>query len=195
MGGECVGMPIQCEPLTTCPGLEIACIAGTCPVVNCACSDVGDCPRQKCHEVVACVDFTCTYATTTDPCDDGNPCTINARCGDGACHGPRVDFASAADAIRQVAAGEACPAETLTASISKRLTEAANKIDAAGRKPKRMGKLLLAAEQKLLKALGVTSKICQPTRKRKKHAISCACATALGEAIRTEQRHTECLGQ
>lgn len=76
-GGACVD--VSCQGLTCPSGLR--CTQGAC--VSCAlretaCTDGLD---DDCDGDVDCADSDCA----TQPCDDGDPCTVNERCTSGAC--------------------------------------------------------------------------------------------------------------
>ena len=71
-----------CEDGDACTTGE-TCTAGTCkggsPVV---CDDTNLCTADHCDPTVG-----CQYEYTAEACDDGNPCTTNDACKDGACTG------------------------------------------------------------------------------------------------------------
>ena len=51
------------------------------------CVTVLDCPDLLPCSTVACINDTCVYTPTTNPCDDGDLCTVNDTCTNGICIG------------------------------------------------------------------------------------------------------------
>ena len=71
-----------CEDNDPCTTAD-TCAEGTCsggpPTV---CNDNNECTNDSCHQVNG-----CTYTPNANPCDDGNPCTLDDDCKEGWCLG------------------------------------------------------------------------------------------------------------
>ncbi len=63
------------------------CINGYCGGTGLNCFDENVCTDDTCNVET----MTCEYPNNTHPCDDGNACTQNDRCGGGACSGAALD--------------------------------------------------------------------------------------------------------
>ena len=110
--GACLGQPIDPDDQNLCtddrcdPALGIqrlynalpcndgsvctlgdACSEGACTPgeTTLVCGDDNVCTDNRCDPIEGCV-----QENNQDPCDDGTVCTIDDRCGDGACRGDRV---------------------------------------------------------------------------------------------------------
>jgi lysophospholipase L1-like esterase len=55
------------------------------------CTHSGDCFDGDVCTDDACVDYACVHTYNTDPCNDGDPCTMDDVCSDGTCGGVPLD--------------------------------------------------------------------------------------------------------
>ncbi len=95
-GGTCAGTQTDCDDGNPCT--DDVCQFGICsrlPNGNPACDDDPPCPGgcdddNECT-VDSCENATCTQTPRTGSCDDGDACTENDTCSNGACVGTAVD--------------------------------------------------------------------------------------------------------
>jgi hypothetical protein len=109
IGGECIGNdPIDCNDGELCTDDICDIVTGECAYANneAKCDDKNPCTTNDtcgngfcfggdwltCNDDNLCTEDSCqpaeggcVFTPTTDPCDDGNPCTVPDMCKDGAC--------------------------------------------------------------------------------------------------------------
>lgn len=81
-----------CSDGDSCTSFD-TCVNGTCQgTPSCACQNASDCTTPPPGKALACVtpscnSGACVYAPKTGSCNDGDACTLNDTCNDGACGG------------------------------------------------------------------------------------------------------------
>ncbi len=80
-----VGKP--CTDSNPCVVDSVCTATNTCLGKAKVCNDNNPCTKDYCSIVVQ---NGCVYQATSDPCDDGNPCTIQDTCASGACQAGKV---------------------------------------------------------------------------------------------------------
>ncbi|MBM4354029.1 MAG: hypothetical protein FJ109_09590 [Deltaproteobacteria bacterium] len=107
--GQCTGAPKDCSQFVAGPCVKPACIQGVCygkPIIG-LCDDSDPCTQGEtckdglceggqpmdCSGIVgtcitgACENGQCVPVPTTEPCDDGDPCTVDDTCSPDGCGG------------------------------------------------------------------------------------------------------------
>ena len=87
--GNCVALPnaATCSDGDDCTSGDV-CVGGACAAKpSCACASAANCNDDNACTVDNCMAGTCAFVHVTagTPCDDGNACTTEAGCKDGAC--------------------------------------------------------------------------------------------------------------
>ena len=87
------------------------------------CAANEDCDDENPCTDDACVEYTCTHANNTAPCDDGDDCTMNDACFLGSCSGDPLD-ADGDEYVSDVCGGDDC--DDSDASVNPGVHEAAH---------------------------------------------------------------------
>ena len=83
-GSGCIALPnvAECDDGNACTLLDL-CVAGACAGQGATeCDDENLCTTDKCDPVLGCV-----FQANSQPCDDGDACSVNDTCTDGFCVG------------------------------------------------------------------------------------------------------------
>jgi hypothetical protein len=118
-------------------------------------------------------------------CDDRSPCTLD-RCAADGCHHTPLGFDAVETAIDATFAPDACVAESVPATIDRRLERADRLVTRAAhtKDPQRADGLMTNAARRLAKVVGLSAQ---------QDRLSSACATALAAAASDAASRAECL--